>query len=235
MRLLESIENETGLYTIPEVAMYAKMPLATLRYWTLGDNKGHGPLRKPKIGAGKKRFLTFLDFQEAVVVRFFREEEKVPFWKIREAVQRAKREYDVEYPFAYKLHETSYDGKDFHIYLPDEINPVQLTGKGAKQRSFGQIVAPYMKKFQFNEHDLPISYLAYQYDTVKAGKPIQITMNPSFYFGQPIVGDTGYRALTLWRAYLAEGDIERVIRYYRVSPEHVRAATDYCEYLGIAA
>jgi len=234
MQLLESIENETGLYTIPEVALYARMPLSTLRYWTFGDNKAHGPLRR-KVERIDGRFLTFLEFQEAIVVRYFRIELNIPLWKIREAIERAKKEYNIDYPFACKLHQIFWIGRDCHIFLPDERDPIQLTGKEGRQRSFRHIVAPYMKSFQFNKHNMPISYLAYQCKAKKTGQLVQIYMNPSFHFGEPIVGNTGYRAQTLWRANLAEGNIERTATHYGVSPDHIIAATRYCESLGMAA
>jgi len=228
MRLVDSIKDQSGLYTIREAALYAKMPVSTLRYWTQGDRK-HPPLRKPRVDREEGRFLTFLEFQEAVVVRYFREVHNAPLLKIREAIIRAREEYEVEYPFASRFHKTSLVGKDFHILLRDEKNPIQITGRDGRQRSFREVIEPYMKNFRFDDADMPISYIAYRYPIKETGELIHINMNPSYCFGEPVVGSTGYRAQTLWRAAQVEGSEERAAECYDIDYDSVVAACKYCE------
>src|ERR1700741_5446546 len=132
--LLEAAKD-TGIYSIPEAARYAKIHQNSLRNWFAGGSD-RSPLREAAIHSPDFKAITFLDLIEAVAIRSFRVNYNVSFQKIREALRNAKDRYNIDHPFAHEKHKTVLVGKELHIFLPeDENNPVQLTGKGSGQKS----------------------------------------------------------------------------------------------------
>src|SRR5580658_1258954 len=123
MRFLDCITNQGGLYTLREVSIFAKIPLATLRYWFIGD-KRHSPVRSAIIEGGGMAYLTFQDFIEAVAIRHLRTKYRLPLPKIRQAVIEAKTFYGVEYPFSDKTRKVIMDQRELHIIISRGTDPV---------------------------------------------------------------------------------------------------------------
>ena len=101
MRLEETVRTSGGLYTLTEAALYAKMTPVTLGRWLYGD-KSHAALRGSLISKSEGKFLTFLEFVEALAVRTLRNTHGLSLQKIRAALDMAKRDYRIDYPFANK-------------------------------------------------------------------------------------------------------------------------------------
>jgi hypothetical protein len=221
MRFLDCITNQGGLYTLREVSIFAQIPLATLRYWFLGDKK-HPPVRNPIIEGGGMAYLTFQDFIEAVAIRYLRTEYGLPLPRIREAVIEAKNFYGVEYPFSDKTRKVITDKKQLHIVTQKTSNPIQISGKNKGQISFKDVVTSFMKRLIIDE-DGNYEYVAADYGSEK------IILNPRVMFGSPRVSKAPYGAITLWRAKNIEGDVKTVARIYGVSESVVTASCRYCE------
>jgi len=214
--------RDTGIYSIPEAARYAKMHPNSLRNWFAGGSD-RAPLRETEINSPDFKAISFLDLIEAVAIRSFRLDYKVSFQKIREAVKNAKEKYKIEHPFAHKEHRTVLLGNDLHIFLPeDSDNPVQLTGKMVGQKSMKPCIEAYMKDLEFNVEGMAQLYTAFRY------KNQEVILTPKFHFGEPAIRENGYTAETLYRAAVAEGSLERVAELYEVSVDAVETAYRYC-------
>jgi uncharacterized protein (DUF433 family) len=227
MRIIESVRNSGGLYAVPEAAKYAKMPLATLRYWLYGD-RIHPALRQAQIDKQEGRFLTFLEFAEALAIRELRANYHVSLTKIREAIDAAKKEYGIDYPFANKKHRTYLVGRDLHITVTDELDLVQITGRERGQKQMRPCIEQFMRDLEFDDKDTASAYIAYRWTPNDGGKPVIISMNPAYCFGEPVVVGTGYRARTLWKAAVAEGSEKKAAQNYEVDEQSVVAACRYC-------
>lgn len=234
MRLEETVKSVSGLYTVSEAALFARMPAVTLRNWLFGS-KSQSSLRRSIIPKEEGRFLTFLEFVEALAIRTLRNSYNISLQRIRTAIDEAKETYNIPYPFANKAHKTVLIGGELHIFIGEAQNPVQLTGKGRKQQSFKPCIEQFMRDLEFDENDIAKAYIAYRYPVPNEGRTVNVSMNPRFCFGEPIVQGTGHRAETLWRAALAEGSEEKVAEYYEVDLASVVAACRYCEDLKMAA
>ena len=225
---VDAIRQTHGLYTLQEVAAYSKAPLGTLRYWLYGK-KGYPPLRSPLISHTEGRFLTFVEFVEAMAIRNLTSNYGVSLQKVREAIRVAEESFDLPYPFSHPLHKTYLVGTDLHIKFDQEEDLTGLTGRDIGQRSWTKCLEHYMRDLEWdNENDTTI-YTAYRYYAKESGSVISIRMNPHIYFGAPMVENTGYAAETLWSAALAEGDIPLTAEYYDVGADDVIAACKYCE------
>jgi uncharacterized protein (DUF433 family) len=234
MRLEDTVRRATGLYTVAEAATYAKIPINTLGYWLYGD-RNHPALRGALIGKDEGRFLTFLEFVEALAVRTLRHTYRLPLQQICTALEIAKKEYHIEYPFADKEHKSAICGKDLLIYFKDTENPTQLTGKAKRQQSFQPCVEPFMRDLVFDDRRTAQAYIAYRYPVPNEQTTINIIMNPRYCFGDPVVEGTGYRAETLWKAAVAEGSEEKAAEYYEVKANEVIAACRYCDEIQMPA
>lgn len=230
MTIVETVKQDAGLYTLAQAALFARMPLNTLNYWHYGT-KSRLPLRDSEIAKADGKFLTFLEFVEAVAIRSLRTERNIGLPKIREAIKEAQDKYKIKYPFAQQLHKTVIVGKDIHILLGEDATMIGLSGKDKAQESFKKFLEPYMENMRFNADKIACEFIAYRYGE---GDKI-IKMNPRIGFGEPLVGKTGYSAETLWRAAVAEGSIDKACQYYEVDRESVAAACNYWEGLSIAA
>ena len=226
---VNAIRQTQGLYTLQEVAAYAKAPEGSLRYWLYGD-KNHPAFRNPLISHTEGRFLTFVEFIEAMAIRTLTRVYRVSLRTVWEAIREAEETYNLEYPFSKKTHKTYLVGKDLYINkLGEDEFVAGLTGREKKQLSWVKVLEPYMMDLTWDDQQRAASYTAYNYNTQHSSSVILIQMKPQVYFGAPMVGNTGYTAETLWRAALAEGDFARTAQYYEVRKDDVIAAWKYCE------
>lgn len=211
-----------GLYTPSEAAFYSRVPLQTLNRWFYGNEQGQ-LVTAPRFGENE-RVVTFLDFVQAMAIRNVRLNHRIPLPKIRDAIERAKDEYEVDYPLARK--KTIYQfGHDIYIHL-DGIR--KLTGGNLDQSVMEPVVELYMRDLGFDAEGLAASYTAFDWH----GR--QITMNPEIRLGEPLLSTCCYSARTLWEASEAEGGIEAAAMIYGVAEEDVEAAYRYWDYLSTA-
>lgn len=223
VNILETVQNRAGLYTLSEAALFAGIRPQTLRYWHYGTRTSQ-PLREAQISKTEGKFLTFYEFVEALAIRSLRLQKKASLQKIRAAVQEASEKYNVDYLFAHRDHRTVLIGGEFHIFL-EQDSPTGLTGKDRGQKSFQPCLESFMEDLKFDDKRMACEYVAYRYGNKS------IRMNPSFHFGEPMVGDTGHTAETLYIAAVAEGSVDRVCEFYDVDRESVLAACRYWESL----
>lgn len=216
----------TGLYTPSEVAFYAKISPQLVYRWFAGLDDERAVIKTYKI-VDDQKFINFLDFIQTLAIRAIRIKTKVPLHKIREAIERAKKDYGVEYPFAMEhVTELALFKKEVFLYLPKREQYAQLTGKGRDNMAFKEVVETYQEKIIFDKLD----GLAKQY------RPAQnILMDPRIRFGEPIVESCGYTARVIYDAVNTEGSIKAAARAYGISEEDTRTAHDYIDSLQPAA
>ena len=78
----ELLTAGTGLYTLPEAALYSRLHPAVLGRWLFG-NKSGGRVLSPQIADDEQRAVTFLDFVQALAVRSIRQQHRLSLDKIR--------------------------------------------------------------------------------------------------------------------------------------------------------
>jgi uncharacterized protein (DUF433 family) len=206
-----------GIYTIQEAALYARVSSKTLHRWFTGNADGDSVINPiQEIEHGK--FINFLDFIQTLAIRAIRNQYKIPLYKIREAIENAKSDYDVEYPFARK-HITYTDGKEIFIEFGEDL--VNLTGKHQGQLNFKRIVELYLEDLAFGDEGYAIKF------TPAEG----IILTPKLRFGEPVVEKCGITAYTLYEAAQIEGGFERAAYLYEVSIEDVKTAYRYFDSL----
>lgn len=214
----------TGAYTVNEVACFARMHPGTARRWFFSNNMGKAvvPDRNPD------RFLTFIDFVQALAVRNLRVNHHVALSTIREALQYAKDEFGMDHPFA-RRHRTYLDGRQIIIRPENAPAPVQASGRAKGQHVMKPIVETYLRDISFDA-DLGLArrYLAYQF------KDRCVMMDPDVQFGQPYVESAGISARRLADAVQEEGSFDAAAEAFGVHVDDVVAAHRFIDELKVA-
>lgn len=223
-----------GIYTPAEAAFYARIRTKTLNRWLYGDSAGD-PVVDPQLGRDSDRVVTFLDFVQALAIRAIRTQYNVPLTRIRKAVDKAKREFGIQYPFA--TQHTTYlmtdgrgpgagelvirvKGRDDHDKL------IQLTGRSSGNYLMKEIAEPFLDDLHFDSE----TGLAMDYSPFRSSK-YTIKLDPQIRFGEPIVSPSGYTAQSLYDAIISEGGIDAAAKAYDLEKEAIHLAYDYIDHL----
>lgn len=210
-----------GLYSPSEAALYARVAPQLMSRWLFGTKRDE-PVIQPQL-SDSERLVTFLDFVQAMAIRAIRIVKNVPLQTIREAVEKARTKYDIEYPFAVE-HTTYLFGSEILIRRPDD-NLEQVTGKRSGQLMVKVVAELYMDDLSFGANGLASKYTAWK------ERDLEIVMDPQIRFGEPLLTSCHYSAQTLWEAYKAEGGIENAAKAYGVSNDDVKLACKYFDHL----
>jgi uncharacterized protein (DUF433 family) len=98
---------------------------------------------------------------------------------------------------------------------------IQASGKIKGQILLRPIVEPFLRDLHFNAAGLAIRLIPFR----RYGR--KIILDPLKQFGQPLVGDTGYRADILDQAYSVERSYDLVAGAYGVDIKDVKTAVAY--------
>jgi uncharacterized protein (DUF433 family) len=219
----EMVGGGTGLYTLGEAAKYARMHQVTLTRWFKGDGYCERviPLEDAKV-------ITFLDFVQALHIRNLRVLYKISLQDIRDAVDRATKEFNISHPFAYQHTTFLFEKK---IWIQPEGKPlIQISGKGHGQTGLTPIIENFYKDISFDANTgFATSYKAFE-KTYASGSH-KIVMNPKVRFGEPILDNSGYTPEALFEAAITEGSAEAAAKNYGVEVDQIRICIDYFDFL----
>jgi uncharacterized protein (DUF433 family) len=223
--VLDSAEKGWGLYSFPEVAKYLDVPIRTLRSWFV-PRGGKGPLLQGEIvkTIEEGSWLNFHDFIQAYAVKTLKASGVKPR-EVREAISEAKEKYGLPYPLSMKGHTIYSDGHGVHILPPGQTQPSELTGKRKGQVSWTEIIKEYLTRIEFDEQGMANTFVVFE-KYFEGGIHKRVTMQPNVNFGEPTVEGTGYRAVTLRDALLAEGSHDSVVRFYEVDERDIIVAVE---------
>ena len=211
-----------GVYTLQEASLYAGISSHKLSRWVFGSGQYQAVFDSQLYA---DRLISFYDMVQAMAVDRARDR-RISLRKIRQAIERAQEDYNIDLPLAYR--HILYFDRGLHIKLGEEAI-IELTGPVRGQSMMEKIMEPFMVHLCFDDNDLAQMYTPFE----KYGR--KIVLNPKRQFGQPIVEGTGYRADILANAYRVEGAVESVMEEFNVDSDAVNTAVDYMKSLQIAA
>jgi uncharacterized protein (DUF433 family) len=218
--------REFPRYSIPEAALYVRIPANTLRAWTLGQDyttrTGRHRTFKPliKLADDRNKLLSFYNLVEAHILRFTTEKQGVPFQNVRKALDYVHQKIPGKHPLLTHTFETS--GKDLFIqYLGRTIN---ATAHG--QYAMRQILEKYLALIPRDGYGLPIRVF-----------PInskRLAIDPLFSSGKPIVKDKGIMASVLWGRSKSGEPVVEIARDYGLTDIEVQEAIEDYEWKAAA-
>jgi uncharacterized protein (DUF433 family) len=210
--------REFPRYSIPEAALYVRVPANTLRAWTLGQDyvtgKGRHRTFRPlvKLADQENKLLSFYNLVEAHVLRFTTEKRGVPFRNVRSALDYVQAKMPGNHPLLTHDFETS--GKDlFFQYLGQTVN---ATAQG--QQVMRQVLEKYLARIPRDSRGLPVRVFPIHSS--------RLAIDPWFSSGKPIVKDKGIMASVLWGRNRSGETIPEIARDYGLTEIEVQEAIE---------
>ena len=175
----------TGMYSVTEAALYARIAPAMMQRWLFGTRRKRAVV-DPQYDR-HERVVGFLDLIQTVAIRELRIQKNIPLPKFRQAIRTAKDKYGIAYPFAYK-HATFFHvvNKEIVIKIGDD-DFVEASGKHR-----GQPLLPFVEMY-LNDLDWGSDGFASAYTIFRGENDTPVVLNPQLRFGEPLL-PSGYTA-----------------------------------------
>ncbi len=157
---------------------------------------------------------------ELHVLNAIRRYHKVPLEKVRQGVAYLQNSYGMEHPLAYKKLYT--DGID--LFIEHLGNLVNASRSG--QLVIPEIVQIYLKRIEWDEADNPVKLYPFT-RTKETELPRLIVINPTVFFGKPVLEGTGIPTNILALRYAAGDSIEELAVDYDCDRLKVEEAIRY--------
>jgi len=203
--------REVPAYTIRDAAHYLRLPVGTLRSWVKGRKyptrdgiQSFAPviqLADPSVP-----LLSFFNLAEAHVLCAFRRDFKIPFKRIRPALNYVSRQFGWEHPLIQQKFET--DGVALFV---------QKLGKWVDASARGQIVADSVKefflRFDRSSDNAVIRLWPFTRSDIKAA-PRSVFIDPRVSFGRPSLAGCQVPTSVIAERYKAGESIDELADDY---------------------
>lgn len=215
-----------GTYSFAEAERLTGVPAYTIRRWTKGYSyRYQGEDRhSPPIIATHARYTEggpALDFADLLEVRFLDAFRRygVGAWAIRIASLRAQELLGRPRPFSTQIFKT--DGRTVLAELVPEAGDPHLLDLVRDQYEFSKVVDPFLYSgIEFNQLQEPCRWWP-------LGDARKVVIDPKRSFGAPIVSESGVPTAVLAAGFAAEGSLEFVAQWYRVTLDEVKDAVEF--------
>jgi uncharacterized protein (DUF433 family) len=215
-----------GFYTIPEAAKLLGIDSPQrVKAWLNGHgNSDAGPILVGQyVEDGRVRELGFLDLMEVRFVEFFRRQ-GLSLQSLRKAFVNAKKELQMEHPFASSDVKFMTDRKEIFLHTAREMGDHFLLNLMTNQIEIYEAVEQALAK------DLcfdPRSGLAYRWRPAPELYP-DIILDPSIAFGHPVVAPQYVPTSAIYNLWRAENaNVKAVASWFQISRDLVDQAVKY--------
>lgn len=213
------------LYSMAEAARYASISAVTLRSWVAGrvyptqeGARFFEPLiKRPTTGDSR---LSFTNLIEAHVLRALRRTHLVPMGKVREALDYAQKEFNIQ---RLLISEQLRAGPAGELFLRQVGDLVNLTRAG--QLAMKRILDAHLKRV-VHENDNPVKLYPMLPDG-NLGNSRRILIDPHVSFGRPVLVKVGVATAILAERYDAGEQIDEIAHDYEIEVSDVEAAIVY--------
>ncbi len=217
-------------YTIAQAAVLADASRATIRNWLYGYQADEYELMpvfggRERPGESAAPAVSFLELAELIVVARYRRL-KIRLNRIRRAHEFARREWNLDYPFA-SINLTSLGGHILHRFEQEEPGPGKFVVLSApEQYVLPGIVRDELSHFDFEESDPegtdPFALRWYPY-----GRTVPVVVDPRFAGGRPTIAGRGVTIEIIRRRWKAGESFEAIARDFRLKPPVVEAVLQH--------
>jgi hypothetical protein len=218
-----------GIYSVPEASRLTGLYPRTIRRWIRGYtySLADGPHWSPEVVTTDVKPIDgsyALSFRDLIEVRFVHAFRKhgVSWKTLRKASECARAMIGTTHPFSTRKFHT--DGRT--ILASIDATDAGLLDVIKNQYVFREVIAPYLKGLELS-NDEAIRWWPLE----RRGR---VVLDPTRNFGQPTVNDEGVPTAALYRAFLVEGAVDPVARWFQVKPRSVEAAIEFEKQLAAA-
>ncbi|MHB8797138.1 MAG: DUF433 domain-containing protein [Thermoanaerobaculia bacterium] len=215
-------------YGLREAALCLRLPVATLRQWTVGreyeiksGRKVFLPLIRP--ADPERNLLSFVNLLEGQALRAFRREHNLRFKVIREALTSLKTldgPYAKEHPLAFEDFLT--DGLDIFVERVGDL----ITLNPARQIAIRAAFRNHLQRIR-RDATGPTAFFPWVEGEGETTTPV--TIDPRVAFGRPVLTGTGIATAVIASFVRAGERIKDIAEDYDLSPEQVEAAVTFEE------
>lgn len=203
---------ELPLYGFSEAALYLRVPMSTLEYWTLGRGSVAPMVRL----AGKHpRAFSFMNLLECHMLAAMRKLYDLRLPKIRRAVVHLNKNSQFKYPL---IEEPLYTNRV--DVLIKELDRLVNISRG------GQLVIPQIVEIHLERIDYDKGVFKF-YPFVRersAAEPKFIVINPALGFGKPVVAGTGISTAVIASRFNARESVPELAKEYGLEENQIEEA-----------
>lgn len=213
------------LYTYEEAAHLAHVSPQTVKNWLFGYTSKYGDV-SPLFDHPAKdvAMVSFLQFIEIVVAAKFRKAEKISFKTVRRAYDNAKKEWELEYPFAHLKLEAlgGHIVRSFHEVYPEDSFQTLDT---PEQWTLPSLVIDTIHQFDY------VPDLVARWYPI--GKNVPIIVDPRFNTGFPTILGRGVTVGVIHKRFKLGQRIDYLAEDFALDRNIVEEAVRYAETVSV--
>ena len=218
-------DRDVPAYLLAEAARYVRLPVATLRSWTLGRQyptaQGRAdfpPLIRP--ASRKPPALSFSNLIEAHVLRSLRTDHGVPVKELRRALSYAEKSLRIDR----LLLRPELRAEAGRVFLDRYGELIELTASG--QLAMRRLFDEHLKRIEWDSSRFPVRLFPFlSASAPSAERPIVI--DPRIAFGRPIVASRGITTLTIAERVDAGESVDDIATDYDLARSDIEEAVVY--------
>ena len=203
---------ELPLYGFSEAALYLRIPIKTLEYWTFGRGRISPMIR---VAEAHPRALSFMNLLECHMLAAMRSLYDLRLPKIRRAVAHLNKTSGFRHPL---IEQPLYTNR-IDVLIKEIDKLVNLSRGG--QLAIPEIVEVHLERVEYDKGIFNF------YPFVRersAAEPKFILINPALGFGKPVVAGTGISAAVIASRFNARESIPDLAKEYGLEEKQIEEA-----------
>lgn len=204
--------REAPAYSVSEAAHYLRIPASTIRWWVTGrcyhPGIGH-QIFKPIIELPEKDsvLLSFINMVEVHVLDAIRRKHRIPFEKVRIALQYLMKEFHSRHPLAEGEFET--DGINLFVQKYGQLINISQAG----QLAIRQLLEAHLLRIERDPSGLPLKLYPFTRKR-ELQEPKAVVIDPYISFGRPVLAGTGIATSVIAERYKAGESMDQLAQDY---------------------
>lgn len=203
---------ELPLYGFSEAALYLRIPIKTLEYWTFGRGRISPMIR---VAEARPRALSFMNLLECHMLAAMRSLYDLRLPKIRRAVAHLNKTSGFRHPL---IEQPLYTNR-IDVLIKEIDKLVNLLRGG--QLAIPEIVEVHLERVEYDKGIFNF------YPFVRersAAEPKFILINPALGFGKPVVAGTGISTAVIASRFNARESIPDLAKEYGLEEKQIEEA-----------
>ncbi|AFY67935.1 DUF433 domain-containing protein [Geitlerinema sp. PCC 7407] len=209
-------------YSISDAARYLRIPVATIRSWTVGrkyptvEGKAFFSPLIP-IADRKPRLLSFTNMVEVHVLRAIRQHHNIDLGKVRAALDFLEDQVQVSHPLAHEEFRT--DGVDLFIERYGEL----INASAAGQTELKDSLKTHLERIEPDDSGLAIKLYPFT-RSQEENNPRIVVIDPRVAFGRLVIEGTGIPTSILAERYRAGDSMADLAEDYQCDRDFIEEA-----------
>jgi uncharacterized protein (DUF433 family) len=212
MKLPTDPRLELPLYGLSEAALYLRVPIKTLEYWSFGRDR-HSPMIQ--VAGKHPRALSFMNLLECHMLAAMKSLYDLRLPKIRRAVAHLNKTSNYRHPL---IEEALYTNKvDLLIKELDRLVNISRGG----QYAIPEIVGVHLERVEYDQGIFKFYPFVRERSALE---PKLIVINPALGFGKPVVAGTGISTSVIASRFNARESVPDLAKEYGLEEKQIEEA-----------